>query len=119
RRVNAEPTQRPMTSAHKRMRPAFTPFAKRRIKAAFRLLGLDIRKATPTGWLRDLAIRTVLDIGANEGQFAREIREILPDAKIISFEPLRDCYEGLLAQADSLGAFEVHNFALGEERGTA
>ena len=34
------------------------------------------------GWLRDLNINTVLDIGANTGQFATLIHDILPEADI-------------------------------------
>jgi FkbM family methyltransferase len=33
-------------------------------------------------------IRTVIDIGANRGQFALAARSRLPDARIVSFEPL-------------------------------
>jgi FkbM family methyltransferase len=37
--------------------------------------------------------RTVVDIGANRGQFALFARGHFPDAKIISFEPLSECSE--------------------------
>lgn len=37
----------------------------------------------------------VLDVGANRGQFAQEILQILPDTKIFSFEPVPDAYEEL------------------------
>lgn len=46
-------------------------------------------------WLLDLGIKTVIDIGANNGQFARLARTVFPDAKIYSFEPLPDCYAEL------------------------
>jgi FkbM family methyltransferase len=36
------------------------------------------------------AINTIVDIGANRGQFALAARGMLPDARIISFEPLQD-----------------------------
>ncbi|WP_422126844.1 FkbM family methyltransferase [Thioalkalivibrio sulfidiphilus] len=39
--------------------------------------------------LRNLgAVRTVVDIGANRGQFALVARHCFPDARIVSFEPL-------------------------------
>src|SRR4051812_7539188 len=38
--------------------------------------------------LRTLDARTVLDIGANCGQFALATRACLPDARIHAFEPL-------------------------------
>lgn len=37
--------------------------------------------------------KTVVDIGANVGQFALFASERFPDAKIFSFEPLDDCWE--------------------------
>lgn len=62
---------------------------------------------------------TVLDIGANTGQFASLARELIPGARIISFEPLRDCYEALLAQSLTLTPHEVFPYALGESDGVA
>lgn len=38
--------------------------------------------------LRQLRCRTVVDIGANRGQFALVARHCFPEAKIIAFEPL-------------------------------
>jgi len=46
-------------------------------------------------WLLDEDIHTVLDIGANVGNFAKLSREVFPDATIYSFEPLHDCFEKL------------------------
>lgn len=46
-------------------------------------------------WLKEMDIKSVLDIGANEGQFASLIRILLPDATINSFEPIPQCYEKL------------------------
>ena len=38
--------------------------------------------------LNNLTANTIIDIGANKGQFALAARHTFPDAKIISFEPL-------------------------------
>ncbi len=38
--------------------------------------------------LATLPIRSVLDVGANEGQFARQIQRIFPEADLYLFEPL-------------------------------
>lgn len=38
--------------------------------------------------LRHLSVRTVVDVGANRGQFALAVRHCFPDATIFSFEPL-------------------------------
>src|SRR6185369_15495578 len=46
-------------------------------------------------WLIDLDIQTVLDVGANVGDFAKLAREVFPKAAIYSFEPLPDCYAEL------------------------
>src|SRR5262249_47406759 len=66
-------------------------------------------------WLRNLNIRTILDIGANTGQFAAEIHAILPEATIYSFEPLRDCYEQLVTRMQGVPKFGAFAFALGSE----
>jgi FkbM family methyltransferase len=68
-------------------------------------------------WLQELGIRTVLDVGANTGQFAKSIRSTLPDAAIYSFEPLRDCYVQLTAAMNDAASFQAFNFALGDETG--
>lgn len=43
--------------------------------------------------LRQQGFQTVIDIGANVGQFALFCRELYPDAHIRSFEPLDDCWK--------------------------
>lgn len=53
------------------------------------------RQREPWHLLRHYKIDTVLDIGANEGQFAELIRDICPRAQVYSFEPLSDVH-GLL-----------------------
>ncbi len=70
-------------------------------------------------WLRELDILTVLDIGANVGQFARFAREIFPAAAIYSFEPLPDSYRELVENAKRLGNCRAFNVALGDENGEA
>lgn len=37
----------------------------------------------------------IFDVGANRGQFAQEILQILPDTKIFSFEPVPEAFEEL------------------------
>jgi FkbM family methyltransferase len=66
-------------------------------------------------WIRDLNIKTVLDVGANVGEFASEIHAILPDATIYSFEPLRDCYDVLVGKMSAVPKFRAFDFALGSE----
>lgn len=66
-------------------------------------------------WFRHLPIRTVLDIGANTGQFAAEARRLLPEADIYSFEPLRGPYASLLSRMKDDRRFRAFNFAVGAE----
>jgi len=68
-------------------------------------------------WLQDLHIATVLDVGANAGQFAEMIRAIIPQAMIYSFEPLEECFQTLAARAVSLKPFRCFQQALGEQDG--
>ncbi len=65
-------------------------------------------------WLQQRGIATVLDIGANTGQFAAIIRQVLPDAMIYSFEPLEECYRELRAKAAKMMPMECYPFALGK-----
>ncbi|MDH4240186.1 MAG: FkbM family methyltransferase [Phycisphaerae bacterium] len=90
------------------------------IKKFFLLCGLDIRRARPDRtyeWLREMNIRTVLDIGANKGQFVWQISKLLPDARYYSFEPLKDCYEQLLKRMRHFSNFRAFPFALGDKSG--
>lgn len=66
---------------------------KQLVKKTFNLAGLDIRKLSNNPefnllGLRNLSIKTIIDVGANEGQFARKILRFFPDADIYCFEPL-------------------------------
>ncbi|CAG0936778.1 2-O-methyltransferase NoeI [Thermoflexales bacterium] len=68
-------------------------------------------------WLQTLKFATVLDIGANVGDFAFTIRPLLPDAQIYSFEPLPDCYQQMLEHLKGVTKFKAFNVALGEQSG--
>jgi FkbM family methyltransferase len=87
-----------------------TGFELRRVNYKF-----EPRKENRFNWIRNLNIRTVLDVGANTGQFAGEIHAILPEAAIYSFEPLRHCYELLVENMRHVSKFRAFNFALGSE----
>lgn len=68
-------------------------------------------------WLRDANIKTILDIGANSGQFTGAAQALFPQATIYAFEPLAECYRSLATRfADSPA---VHSFctAVGDEDG--
>ena len=71
------------------------------------------------GWLHSLRIATVLDIGANVGQFCQIASTLWPQARIYAFEPLRDCYEQLKSRMVGCGKVVAFNVGLGEQRGEA
>lgn len=81
--------------------------------------GFDLHRYRPAAdklsCLHNLNIKSVLDIGANTGQFAKEIRGVLPEAQIYSFEPLKECFEKLNENMKTDKKFRSFNFALGEK----
>jgi len=64
-----------------------------------------------------LDIRCVLDVGANMGQFAKNIRNAGYQGHIISFEPITKCYEYLKDYENE--NWQIINYALGSEEGKA
>lgn len=96
---------------------------KRIIRKFFNILGLDISRIPvyekhKFTWLKDFNINTILDIGANEGQFAIEISHFIPNVCIYSFEPLREVFEKLTANSYKIcGSFQSYNIALGNFNG--
>lgn len=62
-----------------------------------------------------LPIGSILDIGANEGQFAKRMRSRFPNAQIYAFEPLPDPAQRLRQWANTQrGAVQVFEVALGD-----
>jgi FkbM family methyltransferase len=65
--------------------------------------------------LQYYAIDTVLDVGANVGQFASQLRSDLGYAgRILSFEPLGAAFQALQAAARGDPQWQVFHYALGE-----
>jgi FkbM family methyltransferase len=78
----------------------------------------DVMGFAARPYVRAGAVRTVLDIGANEGQFARTALQAFPAARIFSFEPLPAAQAALRALAKDLGdRLQVEPFALGDSDG--
>jgi len=63
-------------------------------------------------------ITTVLDIGANEGQYATKLLEARYRGTVISVEPLRAPFEQLRAKAAKRANWHVVRAAMGAEPGT-
>jgi FkbM family methyltransferase len=87
--------------------------------------GLDVQRAEATsearicGFLSRRGVDCVLDIGANRGQYGRQLRAFGYSGQIHSFEPLPEVYSSL-AEAASLDAtWSTWRLALGPEDGTA
>lgn len=64
--------------------------------------------------LSDLSFRTVLDVGANIGQFTAAARGAWPAARILAFEPLPEPAAALRRRT----RVEVHQVAIGDHDGT-
>lgn len=65
-------------------------------------------------WLQNMDIKTIIDVGAHTGEFALEIHQILPKAKIYSFEPLHDCFAELRKNFAKFPNFKAFNVALSD-----
>lgn len=64
-------------------------------------------------------ISTLLDIGANTGQYARLMRKLGYKGRIISFEPLAQAFAQLLENSHQDNDWFCLNYALGSEPGTS
>ena len=90
------------------------------LKSALSKLGFVVHRKQPWmdnfRWLEKHQIKTVLDIGANEGLFAMEYAKILPEATIYSFEPIQAVFERLKSRTSGLKV-KVFNYGLGDVSG--
>lgn len=78
-------------------------------------LGIEIRKYKEDyRWLTRLNISTVVDIGANEGQFALKFSKILPSADFYCFEPIGSCFNTLKSNLANVKC-KLFPYALGDE----
>lgn len=65
--------------------------------------------------IRQLNIQTIIDIGANKGQFAKKMRRYFPQAQIFAFEPLPLPYQQLQQWGDrQQNRVRTFNLALGD-----
>jgi FkbM family methyltransferase len=98
-----------------------------KIKHRFRKIlwrfGYDVSKFTLTSHslarrqrlLQYYQIDTVLDIGANSGHFARQLRQDIGYTHhILSFEPLSQVFNSLKENAKDDSAWDVFNYAIGD-----
>jgi FkbM family methyltransferase len=71
-----------------------------------------------TLWFKSLEIDTVLDIGANTGQFTKTILTLLPNSRIYSFEPLPDCFKELQQFTNGYSNITAFNIGVGAISGS-
>ena len=67
--------------------------------------------------LQRFAFRTVVDVGANRGQFAMLARALFPDAYIFAFEPLAAPAKLFRRYLDGDGRIHLFDNAIGERAG--
>lgn len=63
-------------------------------------------------------LKTIIDAGANSGQFSKAASYFFPEAKLDSFEPLPDMYPIIEKKFRNNPNITTHNVALGNENGT-
>lgn len=90
------------------------------IKSAFRTAGLEVVRLNRSSQhtllgLKSLPIKTILDVGANRGQFAVQISKFFPAAELHCFEPLAEPFAELQQWAGQQPRVKVYNVALGEK----
>lgn len=99
---------------------------KKTIKKLFRKLGFDLirynsassQNSRILNFFSIYKIDTVLDVGANIGQFAMELRESGYNGRIISFEPLSEAYSHLLINSKKDPNWIIApRMAMGNEKG--
>lgn len=96
---------------------------KHELRKLFWKIGIDVSRFNPSSHpmarrkqiLESNCIDLVLDVGANIGQFAFELRNYIGySKKIVSFEPLSSAFQKLKINANKDSQWEIFNFALGD-----
>lgn len=68
--------------------------------------------------LKDDRLLTVMDVGANEGVFSKELLESLPVKKLYAIEPGQSAFGILSSTFSGIGLVKCDRFAVGEKSGT-
>jgi FkbM family methyltransferase len=96
---------------------------KKIIKKIFNFLGMDVVRLNKSPkysllGLRNLQINTIIDVGANTGQFAEMIEKVFPKANIYSFERVFEAFKKLnKLSIEKNGKIKAINLALGDSSG--
>lgn len=97
----------------------------RLVKRAFRAIGLEVSRYDPMdrqrmlcASMREFGIDLVIDVGANTGQFASEIRQSGYRGRIVSFEPLSTAHAELERRCRGDRSWKAYSrCALGDQEG--
>lgn len=109
-------------------RPSLAPISRLLFEFALRCNGIGNNATGPSGLARGeerflrrvaggLRTATVLDVGANAGDYARHVRTLAPKARIIAFEPHPRTF-AKLATAATAHRFEAVNAAVSDSVGS-
>lgn len=70
-------------------------------------------------WLVKQGVTAVIDVGANNGQYGRELRKFGYRGRIISYEPLSEAFAALQTSVAADRQWSAHQLALGPQAGSA
>lgn len=94
------------------------------VKSLGRRFGVDVRRWSGgpieirQSVLKQYRVDTIVDVGANAGQYGTAVRSGGFVGSIISFEPVPDAFQTLKSVASADPTWDVHNVALGSGPGT-
>jgi FkbM family methyltransferase len=100
-------------------------FIRESARSVARSLGYEIRRTgshgfkRPIDFIRSRNVDLVVDVGANVGQYGKNLRKEGYAGWIVSFEPTTAAYKTLAAHASRDERWKILNMALGETEGTA
>ncbi len=77
-----------------------------------------LTKVRTGNWLERLGIETVIDVGANEGQFITGLERSLPGKRIIAFEPIPSVHAKLVEATKHFNVTAI-NAGLSSKAGTS
>ncbi|MFA6315246.1 MAG: FkbM family methyltransferase [Candidatus Paceibacterota bacterium] len=81
----------------------------------FRVRDTTNDSSSDLSWLKKYTIDSILDIGANEGQFLEKIMKVFPGKQTYCFEPLREVYKKLQTKTKDRQNVKVIQCAIGDE----
>jgi FkbM family methyltransferase len=92
---------------------------KRFVQRSARQLGYDVTYFDRIRLLHHYGVNLVLDVGANIGQYADDMRSFGYQGRMVSFEPLPREFQQLSQHAEGDRLWKTVNLALGDCDGTA